>query len=499
MIRKEFLVSELKYRYPQMQDNIRYPLESVNRPLFFEPESKRTSARIYICSAGQMANIVSNDPKRPLFLCAGKPEERTLHQFDVCVFPEQTNRQMLFNFVQRLFDRLDEWSEKLKEIAETGSDCTELLESAEEMLQNPVWLCDENRNTVARAERFYTELSTEYLSTSYKMLEDECDESKTGKPFRVKAAKDTELLCARFSAAGARFMLFCASTERPFYGSDEVVFENLSGFVKMMLSEHKISVRALRQNRKNDYIELHLRALLDQTSSENDAISLLSAQGWVKDGSYLTIAAETVSGDMRPSRIHTICDRMESAIKGCCAFLYHPVLTAVIKVEEQDLDKVIDAIHEFSDNEKLRVGISGPIEGFSFLPQLFNQAKFALNIASDSAQTILCFEEAADDYILRKATENLPIELICLRSVWNMVQYDMEHGTNYIETTAEYVKNHFNAVKTANALFIHRSTFLYRLERIQTQFGLKLEGENAMTLHFLLSIRLAEQMKLKQN
>jgi DNA-binding PucR family transcriptional regulator len=52
-------------------------------------------------------------------------------------------------------------------------------------------------------------------------------------------------------------------------------------------------------------------------------------------------------------------------------------------------------------------------------------------------------------------------------------------------------------VKTANALFIHRSTFLYRLERIQTQFGLRLEGDLSTTLHFLLSLRLAEQMKVR--
>ncbi len=499
MIRKEFLVSELKYRYPQMQDNIRHPLESVNRPLFLEPGSKRTSTRIYICSAGQMANIVSNSPEKPLFLCAGKPGEKELLQYDICFFPEQTDRQLLFNFVQRLFDRLDEWNEKLKEIAEIGSDCTELLESAEGMLQNPVWLCDENWHTVARAERFYAELSADYFLASYKMLEDECGENRIGKPFRMKAAESTELLCARFSAAGARFMLFCASKERPFYGSDEVVFENLSGLVKMMLSEHKISVRALRQNKKNDYIEQQLRALLDQTSPENDAIALLSEHGWVKEEVYLTIAAETVSGDMRPGRIHTICDRMESTIEACCAFLYQPVLTAVIKVDKQDFDRVINRIHEFADNEKLSVGISGPIEGFSFLPQRLSQAKFALNIASNPARTCLQFEEAADDYIMGRATEALPIELICLRSVWSMVQYDIEHKTNYLETTVEYVKNHFNAVKTANALFIHRSTFLYRLERIHTQFALNLESDQALTLHLLLSLRLAEQIKSMQN
>lgn len=495
MIRKEFLVSELKYRYPQMTDVIRHPLEPVNRPLFFEPEAKRTSARIYICTAGQLTGIALGDPVKPLFLCAGKPEEEVLRRYDVCAFPEQTDRQKLFNFVQRLFDRLDEWNEKLKEIAETGSDCSELLESAEEMLQNPVWLCDEERHTVARAERFYGELSDGYLAESYKLLDEHCIDGGTGKPYRSKAAEGTELLCESFSAAGARFVLLCASKERPFYGSDEVVFENLGGFVKMMLSEHKISVRALRQNRKNDHIEQQLRALLDQTSSENDAYALLEKQGWTEGERYLTLALETLSGDMRPARVHTICDRMESAVAECCAFSCPPMIAAVIRIDEANEQSVEKVLRDFADGESLRVGISGPTAGFAYFPQRMRQAKFARNAAARENRALLRFEDAADDYIARQAIAELPVELVCFGSVWKMMRYDIEHGTNYLETTVSYVKNHFNAVKTANALFIHRSTFLYRLERIQTQFGLNLEGEQATTLHFLLSLRLAEQMK----
>jgi len=497
MIRKEFLVSELKYRYPQMTDFIRHPMESVNRPLFYEPEAKRTSARIYICSAAQLTQIVSNDPAEPLFLCAGKPDDAVLQRFDACVFPAQTDRQMLFNFVQRLFDRLDEWNEKLKQIAKTGSDCTELLESAEEMLQNPVWLCDEDRHTVARAERLYPELSAGYLSASYKLLDDACDENAFNKPCRRAAADGTELLCVHFMAADAQFTLFCASKERPFYGSDEVVFENLAGYVKMMLSEHKISVRALRQNRRNDDVERQLRALLDQSASEKETIAILNTLEWPQQGRYLTIAAETVSGDMRPALVHAICDRMERLIDGCCAFSYPPVLFAVLRTDETNAEEAITALSEFAGNENLRVGTSGPAGGLSFLPQRMKQSRFALGAAKTANGKLLRFADAADDYIARATTAELPAELICLNSVWEMMRYDVEHGTAYVETTVAYVKNHFNAVKTAGDLFIHRSTFLYRLERIQTQFGLNLEGEQATTLHFLLSLRLAENVRPK--
>ena len=85
-----------------------------------------------------------------------------------------------------------------------------------------------------------------------------------------------------------------------------------------------------------------------------------------------------------------------------------------------------------------------------------------------------------------------PTELVCLRSVIAMANYDREHETRYLETADQYIKNHFNAVKTANAMFIHRSTFLYRLERMKEQFGLDLDGDGGSLLHLLLSLKLMD-------
>jgi DNA-binding PucR family transcriptional regulator len=75
-----------------------------------------------------------------------------------------------------------------------------------------------------------------------------------------------------------------------------------------------------------------------------------------------------------------------------------------------------------------------------------------------------------------------------------LAQYDRSHETNYLETAEAYVNNHFNAVRTAGELFIHRSTFLYRLERMKTQFGLDLDDRKLSLLHLLLSLEIAKRL-----
>ena len=79
-------------------------------------------------------------------------------------------------------------------------------------------------------------------------------------------------------------------------------------------------------------------------------------------------------------------------------------------------------------------------------------------------------------------------------SVLALARYDRAHATNYLETAEAYVNNRFNAVKTAGELFIHRSTFLYRLERIKSQFGLDLDDRKHSMLHLLLSLKIAKRL-----
>ena len=58
-----------------------------------------------------------------------------------------------------------------------------------------------------------------------------------------------------------------------------------------------------------------------------------------------------------------------------------------------------------------------------------------------------------------------------------------------IRTLEAYFERHGNLKKTANALYIHRNTLLYRLERIQDITGLDLNNpETRLALQLTLRI-----------
>jgi len=58
------------------------------------------------------------------------------------------------------------------------------------------------------------------------------------------------------------------------------------------------------------------------------------------------------------------------------------------------------------------------------------------------------------------------------------------------KTLQSYIKNNLNAVQTVKKLFIHRSTMIYRLERIKEIGRTDLKNTDEL-LHIQLSLRLS--------
>ena len=56
-----------------------------------------------------------------------------------------------------------------------------------------------------------------------------------------------------------------------------------------------------------------------------------------------------------------------------------------------------------------------------------------------------------------------------------VVRFDEQHGTGDARLLYCYLRNERNARITCEELFLHRSTLLYRIERMQERFGFSLD------------------------
>ena len=490
MIQKEFIRSELRYRYPNLDEHICAPQQAVGRPLLFERGERKFGARIIICDAAELNLLKSNNQFEPLFLCIGQPDAKAFDAFDLCVLPEYEQKSAILNFVQRLFDRLDDWTQSLRQAAETGVEVEELLTRASDMLQNPIALLDERGHIVAQSERVDMDLIT---SQSGRIAE-RYERIDSGNVQKLGDASAPNALFARYSTGETRYTLLCAAADRPLYASDEIVFESLSGYLKLMLSQRNIRLGADRAHRENEAVAHLLRELLSQDQPEQGMLDQLAQLGWSDADEYAVLAIEPEDGDLRAARADAICDELERALEGSCVFTASSVIVAVVRTSLLNEEAFIEKLRGIAKTQKLKIGVCEALDGYTMFPQRLSLAKRALNFAASSGG-VSEFFDGIEEEIVSGSLAGVPKELTCLRSVRAIIRFDLQHKTCYLETMEQYVKHHFNAVKTAGSLFIHRSTFLYRLERIKTQFGLDLDDESQSILHLMLSIQIAKQLR----
>ena len=94
-------------------------------------------------------------------------------------------------------------------------------------------------------------------------------------------------------------------------------------------------------------------------------------------------------------------------------------------------------------------------------------------------------------YIVEHFIGDLRAENICCPGLLKLRRIDREKNTAYIETLRAYFANGFQQLATAEALFIHRSTLTYRLERISQLGDIDLENAD-QRLYAQLSLMLLE-------
>lgn len=84
-----------------------------------------------------------------------------------------------------------------------------------------------------------------------------------------------------------------------------------------------------------------------------------------------------------------------------------------------------------------------------------------------------------------------------LADIYKIIRHDQEQNTDYANTLRSYLMNGWNAVRTANELHIHKSTFFYRLNKMEELFDLDITQEETMVAYEYSFILIEYLRKIK--
>jgi purine catabolism regulator len=119
--------------------------------------------------------------------------------------------------------------------------------------------------------------------------------------------------------------------------------------------------------------------------------------------------------------------------------------------------------------QRLLGGVSSPAESLADWPRVYREAIRAMDLGKRLKLSNFVVEYGSlGVYQLLGGLESLPeVQAFTDDVIGPLIEYDQQHRGSLVETLDSYYAHHGNISQTAETLFVHRNTLLYRLDRIQ--------------------------------
>ncbi len=425
---------------------------------------------------------------------------------NVCLLPENIPAGEAAACLQRVFTRYEEWNQSLFESRLDGGSAQELLELTGAVIPNPMVLVGRDFSVLA-AKGFPPEDPRSDAGTGapgtglgaaglVEALRREAEYGEDGFQAGVLYSPGGDgvppSLCLNIRGEGqAVCRLLVAGGEIPLDGTFGFVLERLS-----RLLAHALAAGGPVGGDGPPSLRKTFTWLLTDPSADYVEVSQrLSAAGWLSAHYYLCAVLRMDAPEDGSRALSTLCGYLEEHVPASCAVEHrgHAVLyvnLALCGVEEGALYQKLAVLIRDS---QLRAGYSRKMLGHFNFQRQYVQALTALRMGGDAhpSRWIHHFNDIALPYLLEQAIRKLPAYMVCHERLLAL-KYQSENGqTQLYRTLRCYLDNNQSVARTAQELFIHRSTLLYRLERIRDVLRSDLSDPEER-LYLLLSFRLIE-------
>ncbi|HQE06444.1 MAG TPA: helix-turn-helix domain-containing protein [Tepidanaerobacteraceae bacterium] len=153
------------------------------------------------------------------------------------------------------------------------------------------------------------------------------------------------------------------------------------------------------------------------------------------------------------------------------------------------LTKALPVLEKFCQQHYLCIGIGRAYKTLMEIPQSFNEAQKALLLADSIERPgiVHYYDDIAVYDLLAKVKNNYRVH----PGLYRLIEYDKNNGTDYVKTLSVYLRNYKNLSQTAEDLFLHRNTILYRLKKIEEILQASLDN-HSLCLQLELGILLLD-------
>lgn len=427
------------------------------------------------------AELLPEEPEIPptsLLICAGITDKPQYHRnnFPFIEVPEVAF-SALFLEVQNIYDSFLRWEEQAKRILREDADVERLLWAALPLLENSVSVTDTSMNSITRAffpgrvemNRGVTELNTQGINPVpvSNALDVRERIARSGYDVEPRLCEDyggTVYNIDLFFGAVHIGQLSLMASERPFCPSDpqllkllarqvekafqikSKMLEDQQGSLKMML-EAMLQGRHVNARRLREALPV---PALPQVPRERFLAAFLAEDSGVFSTGYLQ-------------------NLFERRIPGSFTMLHHGGVVCLIDgcVYPGSREELMQHLDELAQELSMSVGLSRWFSEIGQLMTAVSQAEIAAGEGRGDSPRVRWFEEAALGYMLHQLSGGFTAADLAPDGFGALLEYCATASVDYLAVLQTYLDQRGNATEAAKLLYLNRSTFLKRMQKIR--------------------------------
>ena len=472
----------------------KHPAAELKRPLYFSPAVQENDHLIFFKDLDCL-------PEEGTYLCFQMPLlPPKASEISILLIKDDADPDIVYNEVQSIFDLYDEWEDDCQRSLVRNQSFQHLLQVTYHHFPYPVCLTDDQFSVVATVHE---------ENCSFSMFEDDTILSAeivnhliSNPHIRglemlegvIDFDYDENYKLYNFITSGTyRGRLIMGIRNDRDHAVAELILSHLADFVEVLLARFgsfQISSGSV-QSQLHTFLTEQLSGIAASADKMN---RLTSITGWSETAPYMMIyflPEHRLKRELYPPYLVSM---IENHWPGVCAVEHHNNVAALINMELygfQDKEDFFQSLAYLVRDGLMIAGCSRIFNSLSDASLFFRQAEYAIEFGKKKSPTrwYFLFDDYCLDYMLYYGIGVFKPEQICHPALIQLRKHDQEKQTSYYETIEMYFREQFNMSVAAQKLFIHRSTFINRIERIEELTRINL-ADNNTRLYLALSMRL---------
>lgn len=468
------------------------PLLDIKTEIRENAEPVLNSARI-----AYSTNCVHIYPEADHVVCNGEGDRILIYNIGM---------KECFEIIQGIFDFFQDW----EETAEKYIRCEkfqELIDSCWILFQNPMVLADANLKILAMTR------------------EEKCGEMDKEWNYMRKygftsvnsvRSMDYRITNIDFSHYGCQIYHFDNNNQMKFGGASyNMSFHNIACGRFTLLAKNRAlnpgdyqlikrlcemlePVLGSLDTRFLPTTQVFTSLFLNQPYSEEELDYQLDLYGWKREDTFQVCGILCGKPDTGTSSIDLIMRTLQVQPLGYSAVRMDPYIFLLANRELSTDTVFLHFLDGLVASSSSAAGFSLPLKDLSSAPQLMEQAKKAVyyGLMLDRNHSVYEFRRYAADYIL-ESTDSTGKQKACHPVVTELFQSKTKNRDPLYDTLRAYLANERSTLKTAGALFTHKNTVHYRIQKIRELLGDDLE-EPETRYYIMTSIRYLDLQEIRK-